>query len=427
MAKHIVVIVTLDTKELEAGYVRDLIEKRGHIPVIVDCGVMKDPALEPTISRHAVAEAADTTIDEILRKADKNHAIRTMTRGTVETARALYENGKLDGIISMGGVQGTFIGTTVMQALPFGVPKVMISAVANGQATFGPFVGIRDIMILHSVADVLGLNAVTRRVLAEGVGAVVGMVEMDYGSEDSSRPAVALTSAGVTTPCANRARELFEDLGYEVIAFHCNGIGAQAMEEMAAAGRLAGIFDLSPHDITDYLFGGIMPATAKRLQASCRRGVPQVVAPGCADIVLYGPVEDIPSEILKRKYVIHNPIHTHVKASHREMFALGQFIAERLGQSKGYATVFVPGRGFSQLNRVGGPIYEPESDAGFLQGLEAGFKKSPSDRAFIKVVDMHINDLEFAETAVNELHGLIKKSQCRLATNNPMRTNRKHK
>ena len=409
MAKKIVIVGTLDTKELEVSYLRDLIEKRGHLPLIVDCGVMKDPPFEPGITRHAVAKAANTSIEEILKKADKNHAIRTMTQGAVKIAIALYEQGNLDGIISLGGIQGTVIGTSVMQALPFGVPKVMISAVANGKATFGPFVGIRDIMILHSVADVLGLNAVTRRVLAEGAGAVVGMVEMDYGSGDASKPAVALTSAGVTTPCAHRARELLEDLGYEVIAFHCNGIGAQAMEEMAAAGKLAGIFDLSPHDITDYLFGGIMPATAKRLQASCRQGVPQVIAPGCADIVLYGPVEDIPSDILERKYVIHNPIHTHVKANRSEMFALGKFIAERLGQSKGYATVFVPGRGFSQLNRAGGPIYEPESDAGFQEGLEAGFKKFPSDRASIKVVDMHINDPEFAETAINELHRLIQK------------------
>ena len=410
MAKQIVIVGTLDTKELEVGYLRDLIEKRGHVPLIVDCGVMKDPSFEPGITRHAVAKAANTSIEEILKRADKNHAIRTMTQGAVKTAIALYEQGNLDGIISLGGIQGTVIGTSVMQALPFGVPKVMISAVANGKATFGPFVGIRDIMILHSVADVLGLNAVTRRVLAEGAGAVVGMVEMDCGSGDASRPAVALTSAGVTTPCANRARELLEDLGYEVIAFHCNGIGAQAMEEMADAGRLAGIFDLSPHDITDYLFGGIMPATANRLIASCRRGVPQVVAPGCADIVLYGPVEDIPSEILKRKYVIHNPIHTHVKASRKEMFELGRFIAERLGRSKGYATIFVPSRGFSQLNRAGGPIYEPESDAGFLEGLEEGFKKVPSQKATIRVVDMHINDAEFAEAAVDELHGLIQKS-----------------
>ena len=410
MTKQIVIIATLDTKELEVGYVQELIEEKGHIPVIVDCGVMADPSFEPAISRHAVAKAANTSIEEILKRADKNHAIRAMAQGAVETARALYEKGNLDGIISMGGVQGTVIGTTVMQALPFGVPKVMISAVANGLTTFGPFVGIRDIMILHSVADVLGLNAVTRQVLAEGVGAVVGMVEMDYDADDASKPAVAMTSAGVTTPCANRARELLEDLGYEVIAFHCNGIGAHAMEEMAAAGKLAGIFDLSPHDITDYLFGGIMPATAERLQASCRRGVPQVVAPGCADILLLGPVEDISPDIIKRKYVIHNPLHTHVKANHQEMFELGRFIAEQLGQSKGYATVFVPSRGFSQLNKAGGPIWEPESDAGFLKGLEAGLKKSPSKKAVIKVVDMHINDAQFAQTAVDELHGLIQKS-----------------
>jgi uncharacterized protein (UPF0261 family) len=411
VAKHIVIIGTLDTKELEVGYLRDLIEKRGHVPVIVDCGVLQDPSFEPDIPRHAVAEAADTSIADILKRTDKNHAIRTMTQGAVKTAVALYAQGKLDAIISLGGIQGTVIGTAVMQALPFGVPKVMISAVANGKATFGPFVGIRDIMILHSVADVLGLNAVTRRVLAEGAGAVVGMVETDYDSGDASKPAVALTSAGVTTPCANRARELLEDLGYEVIAFHCNGIGAQAMEEMAEAGKLAGIFDLSPHDITDYLFGGIMPAAAERLQASCRRGVPQVVAPGCADVVLFGPVADTPSEMLERKYVIHNPIHTHVKANHREMFELGRFIAERLGRSKGYATVLVPGRGFSQLNRAGGPLYEPESDAGFLEGLAQGFKKAPPERVAVRVVDLHINDPEFAAAAVNELHGLIQKSQ----------------
>jgi len=409
VAKHIVIVATLDTKELETGYVKDLIESRGHIPVVVDCGVMKDPAFEPAVSRHAVANAANTTIEEILQKADKNHAIGTMTQGAVETAKALYEKGNLDGIISMGGVQGTVIGTTVMQALPFGVPKVMISAVANGLATFGPFVGIRDIMILHSVADVLGLNAVTRRVLAEGVGAVVGMVEMDYDSDDTTKPAVALTSAGVTTPCANRARELLEDLGYEVIAFHCNGIGAQAMEELADTGKLVGIFDLSPHDITDFLFGGIMPATANRLKASCHQGVPQVIAPGCADIVLYGPVENIPSEILKRKYVVHNPIHTHVKANYEEMLALGRFISGRVSQSKGYATVLVPQRGFSQLNCVGGPIYEPESDRGFLEGLKEGFQLAPSPKATIKVLDMHINDPEFADVAVDELHGLIQK------------------
>jgi uncharacterized protein (UPF0261 family) len=136
-----------------------------------------------------------------------------------------------------------------------------------------------------------------------------------------------------------------------------------------------------------------------------------VISPGCADIVLYGPVEDIPADILKRKHVIHNPIHTHVKANHEEMTILGNFIAERLGQSNGYATVMVPQKGFSQLNIAGGPIYEPESDAGFLEGLEKGFKKFPSDKAAVKVMDVHINDPNFAEAAVTELHSLIQKNK----------------
>ena len=410
MTKKIVVVGTLDTKEMEIRFVKELIEGKGHAPVVIDCGLLKEPSLVPDISRHQIAQAAGTTIEAILQTGDKNHAIGTMTRGVVQVTQNLHAKGELDGILSLGGVQGTVIGTTVMQALPFGVPKVMISAVANGQATFGPFVGIRDVTILHSVADVLGLNDVTRRVLAEGAGAVVGMVEMDYSASGTSKPAVALTSAGVTTPCANRARELLETLGYEVIAFHCNGIGAQAMEELADNGKLVGIFDLSPHDITDFLFGGIMPAMPNRLQATCRKGVPQVIAPGCADIVLYGPVENIPSEILERKHVIHNPIHTHVKATYEQMLELGRFISGRVSQSKGYATVLVPQQGFSQLNRAGGPIYEPESDRGFLEGLKEGFQQAPSPRATIKVLDMHINDPEFADAAVDELHGLIQKS-----------------
>jgi len=410
MTKKIVVVGTLDTKEMEIRFVKELIEGKGHAPVVIDCGLLKEPSLVPDISRHQIAQAAGTTIEAILQTGDKNHAIGTMTRGVVQVTQNLHAKGELDGILSLGGVQGTVIGTTVMQALPFGVPKVMISAVANGQATFGPFVGIRDVTILHSVADVLGLNDVTRRVLAEGAGAVVGMVEMDYSASGTSKPAVALTSAGVTTPCANRARGLLETLGYEVIAFHCNGIGAQAMEELADNGKLLGIFDLSPHDITDFLFGGIMPAMPNRLQATCRKGVPQVIAPGCADIVLYGPVENIPSEILERKHVIHNPIHTHVKATYEQMLELGRFISGRVSQSKGYATVLVPQQGFSQLNRAGGPIYEPESDRGFLEGLKEGFQQAPSPRATIKVLDMHINDPEFADAAVDELHGLIQKS-----------------
>ncbi len=410
MGKKIVIISTLDTKGEETQYVRDLIEARGHVPVVIDCGIRGEPYFEPSISRQAVAAAAKTTLDEIIARQDKNYAIRTMTDGTKAIALKLFQEGNLDGIFALGGVQGTMIGTTVMRALPFGVPKVMVSTVANGQTTFGPFTGTKDITMIHSVADILGLNFVTRRVLAEGVGAITGMVEMEVAKQ-AERPAVGMTTAGVTTACAMRVRELMESWGYEVIAFHCNGIGAKAMEELAEAGTLVGILDITPHDIPDFLFGGIFPSMPDRMEATCRRGLPQIVVPGAADFILYGPVESVPSGMRERKYVIHNPIHTHVKANHEEMVAVGRFIAGRLARSNGPSLVLIPARGFSQLNIAGGPMFEPESDRGFLEGVNQSLKETGATNIRVEVLDMHINDPAFADAAAKRLDTMIQKNQ----------------
>ena len=267
MPKSIIIIGTLDTKGHEIAFVRDLIAERGHQPVVVDSGILGEPAIEPAISRHEVAAAAETSIEALLAASDKNNAISTMARGVTSISAGMHAEGKLDGVIALGGIQGTVIGTAAMRALPVGVPKVMVSTVANGQATFGPFVGTKDIAIMHSVADILGLNIITRQVLAEAAGAVVGMAELALGPQTRDRPTVAMTMAGVTTSCVMRARELFEAWGYEVIAFHCNGIGARAMEELADAGQLRGILDLSPHDIGGYLRGGLMQSSPDRLEA----------------------------------------------------------------------------------------------------------------------------------------------------------------
>jgi len=409
--KKIVIIATLDTKGEETRFVKELIEKRGHVPITIDCGVRGEPYFQPSISRQAVAAAAKTTLEEIIARQDKNYAISTMTLGTTAIALKLYQEGQLDGVMGLGGVQGTVIGTTVMQVLPFGVPKVMVSTVANGQTTFGPFTGTKDVTIIHSVADILGLNFVTRQVLAEGVGAITGMVELELAKQATGRPAVAMTTAGITTACAMHVRELMESWGYEVIAFHCNGIGAKAMEELAEAGKLVGILDITPHDITDYLFGGIFPASPDRMGASCRRGLPQVVVPGGADFILFGSVPSVPATMLGRKYVIHNPIHTHVKATHEEMVAVGRFITERLARSTGPSEILIPNRGFSQLNVAGGPMYEPESDCGFLEGVNLELKQARSENIRVEVLEMHINDPAFAETAARRLDAMIRENR----------------
>ena len=404
MPKQIIVIGTLDTKGQEIAFVRDLIADRGHQPVVVDSGIMGEPAIEPAISRQEVAATVGTSIEELLAAGDKNHAISTMARGVTSIAAGLHSEGKLDGVIALGGVQGTVIGTAAMRALPVGVPKVMVSTVANGQATFGPFVGTRDITIMHSVADILGLNIITRQILAEAAGAIVGMTELALGAQTADRPTVAMTMAGVTTACVMRARERFEAWGYEVIAFHCNGIGAKAMEELADTGQLQGILDLSPHDIGGYLRGGLMQASADRLESVSRRGVPIVFAPGGIDFILYGPLQSIAPEMLERKYVVHNPIHTHVRANRAEMSAAGRFVAERLSQTTGPATIMIPQRGFSQLNIKGGPLFDPEADQGFIEGLTS----AGAGRLTIAELDMHINEPAFAEAVSAELRSLIK-------------------
>ncbi len=405
MPKSIIVIGTLDTKGQEIAFVRDLIAERGHHAVVVDSGILGEPAIEPAISRHEVAAAAETSIEKLLAGGDKNNAISTMARGVTSISVRLHAEGKLDGVIALGGVQGTVIGTAAMRALPVGVPKVMVSTVANGQATFGPFVGTKDVTIMHSVADILGLNIITRQVLSEAAGAVVGMTELALGPQTTDRPTMAMTMAGVTTPSVMRARELFEAWGYEVIAFHCNGIGAQAMEELADAGQLQGILDLSPHDIGGYLRGGLMQSSPDRLEAVGRRGVPIVFVPGGIDFILFGPLQSIAPEMQERNYVVHNPIHTHVRANLAEMSEAGRFVAERLSQAAGPATIMIPQRGFSQLNITGGPLFNPEADQGFIEGLTA----AGLGKLTLIELDMHINDPAFAEAASTELRSLMER------------------
>lgn len=405
MAKSIIVIGTLDTKGQEIAFVRDLIAERGHQAVVVDSGVLGEPAIEATISRHEVAAAAATSIEDILAAGDKNNAISAMARGVTSIAAKLHAERKLDAVIALGGVQGTVIGTAAMRALPVGLPKVMVSTVANGQATFGQFVGTKDITIMHSVADILGLNIITRQVLTEAAGAVVGMAELALGPQTTDRPTVAMTMAGVTTSCVMRARELFEDWGYEVIAFHCNGIGAMAMEELADAGQLQGILDLSPHDIGGYLRGGLMQSSPDRLEAVGRRGVPIVFVPGGIDFILYGPLQSIAASMLERKYVVHNPIHTHVRANQAEMRDAGRFVAERLNQTTGPASVMIPQRGFSQLNIKGGPLFDPQADQGFIEGLTA----VGAGKLTVTELDMHINEPDFADSVSTELRSLMER------------------
>jgi uncharacterized protein (UPF0261 family) len=389
--KSVAILATLDTKGAEVAFVREIVESLGARAIVVDTGILGEAAVPAEVPRAEVAAAAGTTLPDLLAAGDKGAAIAAMTRGATAVVQRLLAEGRLDGVLGLGGAQGTGIGTAAMRALPLGVPKLMVSTVASGGATFGTFVGTSDVAMLHSVSDVAGVNAVSRTVLSEAAGGIVGMVNSVLPPRTTGRSTIGLTMLGITTVGATEIRRRLEEQGHEVITFHGNGVGPKAMEDLVAEGVLQAVVDLSPHDVTDLLFGGIMPAHADRFGAPVRARVPLLVAPGGVDILLRGAYEGVSVEDRARKHVIHNAFHTHLRATTDEMRAVGRFVGERLALAVDTSAVYVPLRGYSQLNNASGPIYDPESDRAFVRGV-----REAAPALSIVEIDAHMNDVEFS-------------------------------
>ena len=391
---NILIIATLDTKGEEAGFIRDEISSKGHTPLVIDPGSTGTPMIEADISREEVALAGGESLDALLARNDKAYVQRNMMAGLTSIVLRMYDEGRIDGVISVGGGQGTAIATSAMKELPVGIPKVMVSTVASGKATFGPYVGTKDITMIHSVADIAGLNFITRKIIAQASAAVVAMAEVGAVSQKSSK-LVAMVQAGVTTPGVTEVKRLLEERGFEVVIFHCNGIGGQAMEELILNGTIKGVIDYSPHEITDLLYDGLMPAHAERLTAAGKMGIPNIVGPGCTDMRLH-TWDSIPVELHDRPYVRHTPTHTHFRTTYEEMGAVAHFIAERLNPGKGPRAVLVPLKGYSMMNREGMPLYDAHANMGYVDTL----RKELSSEVILAEVDYHINDPECAAATV---------------------------
>jgi uncharacterized protein (UPF0261 family) len=326
-----------------------------------------------------------------------------MMEGASKIAQRLRNSGRLDGIMCMGGSRGTAIGTAAMRALPFGIPKVMVSTIASGDMR--PYVGTKDITLIHSVTDILGLNRMTKRLLAYAAGAMMGAVAADPGFEASDRPLIAMSSMGGINRAVFSAQKTLEDKGFEVVAFHTVGTGGQAMEEAVAQGLIDGVLDLVTHELTDHLYGGFCDAGPERLEAAGKKGIPQVVAPGCLDFIVFSPAEKIPESLRNRKLFRHTPEVGLVRANKDEMVSIGKVMAEKLNKAMGPIVVAVPNQGFSPANRRGKPLYDPEADRAFVEALRQSLKPS----ARIVEVDAHINDELFAKQAVGLLCELMEK------------------
>jgi uncharacterized protein (UPF0261 family) len=401
--KTIVLLGRLDSKGKEYAYVRSQILRGGFDVIAVDAGTRGAPQFEPDISREEVARAAGMKIQDVVDPTDENEEIRVMMEGASKIVQRLRDSGKLDGIMCLGGSRGTAIGTAAMRALPFGIPKVMVSTIASGDMR--PYVGTKDITLIHSVTDIVGLNRMTRRLLAYAAGAIMGSVATDPGLEASDRRLIAMSSMGGINRAVFSAQKMLEDQGFEVVAFHTVGTGGQALEEAVEQGLIDGVLDLVTHELTDHLYGGYCDAGPARLEAAGKKGIPQVIAPGCLDFIVFSPPEKIPENFRERKVYRHTPEVAVVRTNKDEMASIGKVMAEKLNRALGPLVVAVPNQGFSPADRRGKALYDPEADKAFVEGLRQSLK--PSVR--IVEVDAHINDELFAKQAVGLLCELIQK------------------
>ena len=394
----VVLLGTLDTKGAEYEYLRERVRAAGCEVILVDAGVMAAPPAAD-ISSDEVARAGGADRAALAAAADRGPAVAAMTRGAVAVVQRLHGEGRLDAIVGLGGSGGSAIISAAMQALPVGVPKLLVSTMASGDTR--PYVGTADIALMYSVVDIAGINEISERILSNAAAAAAGMAlaAAEFVPAGGAKPLVGATMFGVTTPCVTIARELLEERGYEVLVFHATGAGGRSMEALMKGGFITASLDITTTELADELVGGVLSAGPDRLEMAGALGIPQVVSLGALDMVNFGPLDTVPAQFKDRNLYVHNPTVTLMRTTEGECAELGRIIARKLNAAKGPLTVFIPLRGVSMIDVPGKPFHEPDADAALFRELKGGLRPD------VEVVEMDtdINDPAFARAMAERL------------------------
>jgi uncharacterized protein (UPF0261 family) len=391
----VVLLGTLDTKGEEYAFLRDRLREHGVDVLLVDAGV-HEPSVQPDIGR----EELSPDVAQLAAEGDRGAAVTAMAEGAERVVTQLHADGRLDGILALGGSGGSSIATRAMRALPVGVPKLMVSTVASGDTR--PYVGAIDVTMMYSVVDISGVNRVSARIMANAAGAIAGMVGAEI-PKLADKPLVGASMFGVTTPCVTRARERLEEHGYEVLVFHATGAGGQSMEALARGGFLAGMLDVTTTELADELVGGVLSAGPERLEAAGDVGLPQVVSLGALDMVNFGPRDTVPAKFEGRNLYVHNPTITLMRTTPDECAELGRQIGRKLSAARGATVLFVPLKGVSMIAVEGQPFHDAAAD----DALFAGLQETLAPSVEVHELDTDINDPVFADAMANRLHDLI--------------------
>jgi uncharacterized protein (UPF0261 family) len=386
----------MDTKGQEAMFIAECLKAEGITVKIMDAGIKGQSPTPVDVTREEVARAGGKSLQDVLNIGHEGKSLEVMTNGAIQCAQELYRQNQFQGIIGLGGSMGTTLGSGVMRSFPVGIPKVMISTMASRDTR--AFVGTKDILMLHSVCDLAGLNRITRKILRNGALALAGMLRSTTPADASEqKPLVFVSTLGTTEACAQQIRRTLEEKDNEVVIFHTVGSGGKAMEEMIQQEDIAVLVDLSLHEMADHRFGGDYDAGPLRGTVALDKGIPTILVPGNIDFLVTGVLENAQKQFPNRPYHCHNAAITVVRTTREEIIIMAETIAGLCNTAKGPVKIFVPMNGFSAFEHKEGPLHDPEAPGIFLKALE----KNLEDETCLSAMPFHVNDSEFAEAIID--------------------------
>ncbi|MCC8025721.1 MAG: Tm-1-like ATP-binding domain-containing protein [Clostridium sp.] len=400
MHKKVIMLGTFDTKGREFKYLYDEIMKHGVEITAMNAGVMGATDLFPVdIQAEEVALAGGAELENLRRKGDRGLAMKVMARGAKALVQSLYQEGKLDGIIGMGGGGGTSIVSTAMQGLPVGVPKVCVTTLASGDTS--PYVSTKDIVLFPSIVDICGINRFSRMILSRAAGAVCGMVGQEIRPSESDRPLIFISMFGNSTQCVEQCMGLLDQAGYDTMVFHVTGTGGRAMEELILQGYPTAVLDVTTTEWADEVGGGVLSAGPSRLDGPGIKGIPHLIVPGCVDMINFGPGDTIPPKFRDGSRLVYewNPMVTLVRTDRQENVQMGIVFAGKANASKGKVKFAFPLRGVSILDGEGQLFQDWDTNRLLFDTI----KKNLNPGIEVREIDANINDMEFSQTIVSML------------------------
>lgn len=400
MMKTISVIASCDTKYKEVALIREFIENTGVSVLIVDMSIGFGQSYGADISREKVVSNIGICWDDV-KDRTKGELMELMTEAVKAAVMKLFAEGKIDGIMAVGGLQNTTVATAAMRMLPIGFPKVMATTIACGKKEFGPFVGTSDIVLIPSISDFTGENIITKTIIANACSCCVGMVK--YAGkplQKSKKIVVGVSLMGITNTGTCSAINELERCGLEAIGFHTTGVGGMIMEQLAGAGFIDGILDMTTHEIVSEFFGGgFSYGAVERLVKPAQMGIPMVVSTGGLDFVDFAKKE-FPPRMDERVYNMHNATYAHIKILPDEAKKIGEIVAKRLNLASEGVTLLIPTNGMRKDTKPGERLFNKDVDDTLIQSITENVGKNVK----VQYLEGNLND---ADWGVRAAHAMI--------------------